>query len=84
MRDKVVENFQEKMQLRRSLIELEDQNVQNSIEISKRQLLVVQWSESRGYSPAKIKGQLTNNRTDFSVELIANATEDIKVSLFML
>lgn len=33
MRDQIVENFQEKMQLRRSLIELEDQNVQNSIEV---------------------------------------------------
>jgi hypothetical protein len=31
------------MQLRRSLIELEDQNVQNGIEVSKRQLIVVHW-----------------------------------------
>ena len=29
----VVANFQERMQLRRSLIELEDQNVQNGIEV---------------------------------------------------
>ncbi|CAM9139236.1 unnamed protein product, partial [Phaeothamnion confervicola] len=42
VRDKVVENFRERMQLRRSLIELEDQNVQNSIEVGKRQLLIVQ------------------------------------------
>jgi hypothetical protein len=34
MRQQIVDNFQEKMQLRRSLIELEDQNVQNSIEVS--------------------------------------------------
>jgi hypothetical protein len=34
MRQKIVENFQERMQLRRSLIELEDQNVQNSIEVN--------------------------------------------------
>lgn len=33
MRQKIVDNFQERMQLRRSLIELEDQNVQNSIEV---------------------------------------------------
>lgn len=33
MREKIVENFRERMQLRRSLIELEDQNVQNSIEV---------------------------------------------------
>ena len=37
----------------RSLIELEDQNVQNSIEVSKRQLIVVKWSESRGMTPGK-------------------------------
>jgi hypothetical protein len=48
MRQKIVENFQERMQLRRSLIELEDQNVQNGIEVSKRQLMVVHWSESHG------------------------------------
>lgn len=34
VRKKIVENFRERMQLRRSLIELEDQNVQNSIEAS--------------------------------------------------
>eukprot|EP00605_Chrysophyceae_sp_TOSAG23-4_P002806 GSChrysophyteH1.ASY1.ANO1.3090.1 assembled CDS len=39
MRQMIVSNFQERMQLRRSLIELEDQNVQNSIEVSKRQLI---------------------------------------------
>eukprot|EP01031_Cornospumella_fuschlensis_P034496 gene34496-41765_t len=53
MRQKIVENFQERMQLRRSLIELEDQNVQNSIEVSKRQLLVIQWSEKHGQSLKK-------------------------------
>lgn len=36
VREKIVENFRERMQLRRSLIELEDQNVQNSIEVSLR------------------------------------------------
>lgn len=30
-----MENFRERMQLRRSLIELEDQNVQNSIEVGR-------------------------------------------------
>lgn len=33
VRKLIVENFRERMQLRRSLIELEDQNVQNSIEV---------------------------------------------------
>ena len=41
MRALIVENFQERMQLRRSLIELEDQNVQNSIEIGKREVILV-------------------------------------------
>ncbi len=36
VREKIVENFRERMQLRRSLIELEDQNVQNSIEVRER------------------------------------------------
>ncbi|CAN0314072.1 unnamed protein product, partial [Scytosiphon promiscuus] len=35
------------MQLRRSLIELEDQNVQNSIEVGKRQLSLVEWHGGR-------------------------------------
>jgi hypothetical protein len=47
MRKRIVDNFQERMQLRRSLIELEDQNVQNSIEVSKRQLIVVQWADQQ-------------------------------------
>lgn len=35
VREQIVENFRERMQLRRSLIELEDQNVRNSIEVKK-------------------------------------------------
>lgn len=41
VREKIVENFRERMQLRRSLIELEDQNVQNSIEASDQYVLIV-------------------------------------------
>ncbi len=85
MRQKIVENFQERMQLRRSLIELEDQNVQNSIEVSKRQLIVVQWSETRGNTPGKkssveskgIDDKDTSN-ADFAADLIANGTSEIK------
>lgn len=71
MRQRIVENFQERMQLRRSLIELEDQNVQNSIEVGKRQLLVVQWSESGGL--AKKGKNAANNMTkqDFAAEILA-------------
>ncbi|CAM9886555.1 unnamed protein product, partial [Hapterophycus canaliculatus] len=47
VREKIVENFRERMQLRRSLIELEDQNVQNSIEVGKRQLSLVEWHGGR-------------------------------------
>lgn len=73
MRQKIVDNFQERMQLRRSLIELEDQNVQNSIEVSKRQLLVVQWSEMHGnfLKPTN----LTKN--DFAASIMANGTAEI-------
>ena len=71
MRQRIVENFQERMQLRRSLIELEDQNVQNSIEVGKRQLLVVQWSESGGL--VKKGKNAANNMTkqDFAAEILA-------------
>lgn len=73
MRQKIVENFQERMQLRRSLIELEDQNVQNSIEVSKRQLLVVQWSEKYGNSLKS--SNLTKN--DFAAFIMANGSPEI-------
>ena len=75
MRQNIVENFQERMQLRRSLIELEDQNVQNSIEVSKRQLIVVQWGESRGMNPEKSKEE---NRDDFSSYILSSADTEIK------
>lgn len=42
-----MENFRERMQLRRSLIELEDQNVQNSIEVGKRALYSALPSEKK-------------------------------------
>ena len=80
MRERIVENFQERMQLRRSLIELEDQNVQNSIEVSKRQLLVVQWAEThgtvykQGRDPSSAEG-LT--KADFAADIINNGTPEI-------
>jgi hypothetical protein len=65
------------MQLRRSLIELEDQNVQNSIEVSKRQLVVVQWCELQGISTGKLKpGE--DGTSEFSIELLSKASPDIK------
>lgn len=76
MREKIVENFQERMQLRRSLIELEDQNVQNSIEVSKRQLIVVQWSEGSN-TPGKPKNEQMT-RADFSAHLLTSASTEIK------
>ena len=75
MRQKIVENFQERMQLRRSLIELEDQNVQNSIEVSKRQLVVVQWSEGRGQTPGNVSRE---NGSKFTADILANANPKIK------
>ena len=88
MRQNIVDNFQERMQLRRSLIELEDQNVQNSIEIGKRQLLVVQWSHHRGYGgvgeDASGNGgggpdvPSFTNKSDFTADLVSNGSGEVK------
>jgi hypothetical protein len=76
MRQKIVDNFQERMQLRRSLIELEDQNVQNSIEVSKRQLLVVNWSErSERHGNFLRKGEST--KADFAAYLMTHGTPEV-------
>lgn len=79
MRQRIVENFQERMQLRRSLIELEDQNVQNSIEVSKRQLIVVQWSENHGSVYKQGRGHNPEGLTkaDFAADIIANGSSEI-------
>jgi len=75
MRQRIVENFQERMQLRRSLIELEDQNVQNSIEVSKRQLQVVQWSENSGLAQKKGRNAAANmTKQDFAAEILARCS----------
>jgi kinesin family protein 18/19 len=73
MRQRIVDNFQERMQLRRSLIELEDQNVQNSIEVSKRQLIVVQWSEQHG--DFLKKGDTT--KADFTAYIMGNGSPEV-------
>lgn len=82
MRQNIVDNFQERMQLRRSLIELEDQNVQNSIEIGKRQLIVVQWSHHRGYGGVNSEGgpdaPLFTNKSDFTADLLENGSNEVK------
>eukprot|EP01038_Epipyxis_sp_PR26KG_P013647 gene13647-18314_t len=68
-------NQEERMQLRRSLIELEDQNVQNNIEVSKRQLIVVQWSEN----DVTLKKNGLNNMTknDFAGYIQSHAESEI-------
>ena len=71
MRQLIVNNFQERMQLRRSLIELEDQNVQNSIEISKRELIVVNWTETRGGAEEPV------DAADLSAKILAEAPQDV-------
>lgn len=74
LREKIVENFQERMQLRRSLIELEDVNVQNSIEISKRQLMVVHWAQDQQPSLKADKDGHIN--MDELIELISSTASD--------
>lgn len=49
-----MENFRERMQLRRSLIELEDQNVQNSIEVGRADYAVCCRRET-GWRDAEIE-----------------------------
>ena len=85
MRQKIVENFQERMQLRRSLIELEDQNVQNSIEVSKRQLIVMQWSEDMVGSPC-YKNEHDSNKctlgaTEMTTVVLAHGPPDVKEAM---
>jgi kinesin family protein 18/19 len=74
MRKRIVDNFQERMQLRRSLIELEDQNVQNSIEVSKRQLMVVQWTDQQG----KMGHTFSPDEETFAEEIVQKAPGHIK------
>ena len=79
MRQMIVQNFQERMQLRRSLIELEDQNVQNSIEVSKRQLMVVQWTEKSGVAE-EFGEDMDLNNADLSAAIIAKAPQDVSTA----
>lgn len=77
MRQRIVDNFQERMQLRRSLIELEDQNVQNGIEVSKRQLIIVQWSEKHGNLIKKFTGVDGLTKADFAAYINSNGEPEI-------
>ena len=74
MRQLIVNNFQERMQLRRSLIELEDQNVQNSIEISKRELIVVNWTEMQGND-----ANAPLDAAELSAKILAEAPPEVAV-----
>jgi len=78
MRQRIVENFQERMQLRRSLIELEDQNVQNSIEVSKRQLIVMQWSDDVAGSQKGEHNNKTLGSTEMATVVLAHGPPDVK------
>lgn len=52
LRSDLVENFKERMQLRRSLIDLQAQNIQNSLEVQKRQALLEELEDNgRGEAP---------------------------------
>ena len=47
LREDIVQNFKERMQLRRSLIEIEGINVQNNREIARREAVVMRWRRAR-------------------------------------
>lgn len=72
------ENFRERMQLRRTLIELEDQNVQNSIEIGKRQILVANWNASRTHTPKGFTQEQTD--ADQVAALVENSPADVRTA----
>jgi kinesin family member 18/19 len=83
MKNWIQENFRERMQLRRSLIELEDQNVQNSIEIGKRQVGIVKWTESRGRTPKRndlVEQDATTTSSVVVEELLRAAPEPVKIA----
>lgn len=57
LREALVTNFQERMQLRRSLIELQAQNVVNQAEVGKRQMDIARWeSEAASSSSSSAAG----------------------------
>ncbi|KAJ8610296.1 hypothetical protein CTAYLR_009074 [Chrysophaeum taylorii] len=73
------ENFRERMQLRRTLIELEDQNVNNSIEIGKRQILVANWNASRIHTPTHLAPQEQTD-ADQVAALMENSPADVRTA----
>ncbi|CAD8107951.1 unnamed protein product [Paramecium primaurelia] len=46
IQEEIFENFQERIQLRRALMEIEEQNAMNFLEIKKRQSEILQWKKS--------------------------------------
>ncbi|KAJ1450013.1 P-loop containing nucleoside triphosphate hydrolase protein [Pelagophyceae sp. CCMP2097] len=69
------DNFRERMQLRRALIELEDQNVQNSIAIGKKQLIIANWNATRISTPKGIASE-----RDRLSALISNSPADVQAA----
>lgn len=68
----IFENFQERIQLRRALMELEEQNALNILEIRKRQTEITLWSKENNKDlnkidkklyPNEIKGQMRQIQT---------------------
>ena len=48
------------------MIELEDQNVSNSIEVGKRQILIAEWNDARGQTPKVTTRKKTGMQSDGS------------------
>lgn len=74
------ENFRERMQLRRTLIELEDKNLQNSIEIGKRQILVADWNASRIHTPKGLQQDEAQNHADQIAALMEKSPADVRAA----
>ncbi|CAD8121815.1 unnamed protein product [Paramecium sonneborni] len=64
IQEEIFENFQERIQLRRALMEIEEQNAMNFLEIKKRQSEILQWKKSGDKAmPEDIKQGLKSIQT---------------------
>lgn len=56
IQEEIFENFQDRIQLRRALMEVEEQNAMNILEIKKRQTDVLVWKRNESSIPGIVGG----------------------------
>lgn len=72
----IFENFQERIQLRRALMELEEQNALNILEIRKKQADISIWSKENNKDPSKLDKKLLPNE----IKSQARQIQTLKIS----